>query len=91
MVSYITLKSIPSITLMPRWNVNYEGNGVEYPYYYEVKSYKHDEGRGYIKNLDGEKDPQLSGYQIKSNGNIQNFPLDNAEKIKKFLRVKYGV
>ncbi|HBR2880417.1 TPA: hypothetical protein L9Q92_005245 [Klebsiella pneumoniae] len=90
-IFFMQINGYRNVVVLLRWHVNYEGNGVEYLYYYEVKSYKHDDGRGYIKNLDGEKDPQLSGYQIKSNGNIQNFPLDNAEKIKKFLRVKYGV
>ncbi|HBR1004048.1 hypothetical protein [Klebsiella quasipneumoniae] len=80
-----------NVVALLRWHVNYESNGVEYPYYYEVKTYKHDEVRGYIKNLDGEIDSELSGYQIKRNGNIKNFPLGNAEKIKHFLRVKYSM
>lgn len=54
-IFFMQINGYRNVAVLLRWHVNYEGNGVEYPYYYEVKSYKHDEGRGYIKNLDGKK------------------------------------
>lgn len=90
-VFFMHVNGYRNVVILLRWNVNYESDNVKYPYYYEVKTYKHDEGRGYIENLNGEKDSELSGYQIKSNGNIKNFSLDNAGKIKNFLRIKYGM
>ena len=71
---------IRNVVVLLRWHVNYKNNNIQYPYYYEVKIYKHARSARDIKILDGEKDPELSGYQIKSNGNIKNFPLDNAVK-----------
>lgn len=90
-VFFMQVNGYKNVVVLLRWHVNYESNKVEYPYYYEVKTYKLEEGKGYINNLDGERDSELSGYQIESNGVIKNFPLDNAEKIKNFLRVKYGM
>ncbi|WFC89994.1 hypothetical protein [Enterobacter roggenkampii] len=79
-----------NVVVLLRWHVNYENNGVEYPYYYEVKTYDAIKGKGYVKNLDGEKDPELSGYQTKRNGKITSFRLDDSAKIKQFLHKKYG-
>lgn len=90
-VFFMQINGYRNVVVLLRWHVNYENNNIQYQYYYEVKAYKYDEVRGYIKNLDGEKDSELSGYQIKRNGNIKNFPLGNAEKIKHFLRVKYSM
>lgn len=90
-VFFMRVNGYRSVVILLRWHVNYENNNAEYPYYYEVKTYKYDKERGYVNDLDGEKDSELSGYQIKSNGNVKNFPLDDAEKIKHFLLVKYGL
>jgi|GEM_PF-4858457 len=90
-VFFMKINGYRNVVVLLRWHVNYESNNVEYLYYYEVKSYKYDEVRGYLNNLDGERDAELSGYQIKSNGAIKNFPLDDAAKIKQFLQVKYGM
>ncbi len=78
-----------NVIVLLRWNVNYENKGIQYPYYYEIKSYQKKNNHGYELNLSTEKDAQLSGYQTKKNGKVINYPLDNAKKIKKYLLEKY--
>lgn len=89
-VFFTPVNDVMNVVVLLRWHVNYENNGVEYPYYYEVKTYDAIKGKGYVKNLDGEKDPELSGYQTKRNGKITSFRLDDSAKIKQFLHKKYG-
>ncbi|MGB9098675.1 hypothetical protein [Erwinia sp.] len=89
-VFFTPVNGVRNVVVLLRWHVSYESDGVEYPYYYEVKTYKESKGKGYAINLDGEKDPDLSGYQVKENGKIANYGLDNAAKIKGFLLKKYG-
>lgn len=79
------------VVVLLRWSVNYSTNGILYPYHYEVKTYRHSEGSGYELYLDSDKDAALSGYQTMINGEISNYALDNAIKIKKYLYSKYGV
>lgn len=74
-----------NIVVLLRWNVNYENNGIQYPYFYEIKTYQKENDGGYKLNLDSNKDTQLSGYQTNKNGKIINYPLDNAGKIKSYL------
>lgn len=80
-----------NVVVLLRWNVNYASGGVRYPYHYEVKTYQNKDDSGYRLNLDSDKDPYLSGYQTISNGKVTNYSLDNAQKIRQYLRVKYGV
>lgn len=89
-VFFMPINGARNVVILLRWHVNYESDGIKYPYYYEVKTYKKVKDQGYTNNLNGEKDSDLSGYQIKKNGKITNFSLDDAEKIKHFLRDKYG-
>ena len=79
-----------NVIVLLRWNVNYENKGIQYPYYYEIKSYQNNDGRGYELNLSSEKDTQLSGYQIKKDGKVVNYRLDSAKKIKQYLIEKYS-
>lgn len=79
------------VVVLLRWSVNYSTNGILYPYHYEVKTYRRNEGSGYELYLDSDKDAALSGYQTMINGEISNYALDNAIKIKKYLYSKYGV
>jgi len=89
-VFFTPVNGVRNIVVLLRWHVNYKNNDTEYSYYYEVKTYKAIKGEGYVKNLDGDKEPELSGYQTKNNGKITKFLLDDAAKIKKFLHDKYG-
>lgn len=73
-----------------RWNVNYESNGIQYPYYYEIKTYQKKNSSGYELNLNSDKDAQLSGYQTKKNGKVINYFLDDARKIKQYLCEMHG-
>lgn len=79
-----------NVVVLLRWRVNYSTNGVMYPYHYEVKTYRPIDGTGYELYLDSDKDAALSGYQIKTNGKVSSYALDNAIKIKKYLHSKYG-
>ncbi|WP_345012338.1 hypothetical protein [Pseudaeromonas paramecii] len=88
-VFFAPINTVKSVVVLLRWNVNYEMNGIEYPYYYEVKAYhKHD--NGYELKLNSSIDAQLAGYQTKRNSKIISYPLDNAKKIKQYLTENYG-
>lgn len=80
-----------NVVVLLRWNVKYTSNGIRYPYHYEVKTYQSNDSSGYRLNLDSDKDPYLSGYQTINSGKITNYPLDNAQKIKRYLKIKYGI
>ena len=77
------------VVVLLRWNVNYLNNDLEYQYYYEVKAYEKVKGKGYVNNLNANIDSTLSGYQVKRNGKVARYLLDDADKIKKYLKEKY--
>ncbi|TKI03715.1 hypothetical protein [Martelella alba] len=79
-----------NVVVLLRWNVNYEIKGIQYLYYYEIKTYQRYNDSGYKLNLDADKDEKLAGYQTKKNGKVDNYPLDNAQKIKRYLRKSYS-
>ncbi|MDI3432579.1 hypothetical protein QLG02_19735 [Aeromonas sp. V90_14] len=79
-----------NVVILLRWNVNYESDGIEYPYFYEIKIYRKSKEGKYELNLSSETDDALSGYQIIKNGKKQNYSLDNAQKIKNYLMDNYG-
>lgn len=90
-VLFERIKGERNVVVLLRWNVNYTNNGLRYPYHYEIKTYQNSKDSGYELNLDSDKDPNLSGYQLIKNGEIIDFSLNNAQKIKQYLRVKYGL
>lgn len=90
-VFFAKISGKKNVVVLLRWNVNYENDGIRYPYHYEVRLYQSNDSSGYRLNLDSDKDPYLSGYQTISNGQTINYPLDNAQKIKRYLRMKYGM
>lgn len=87
-VFFVDVSGSKNVFVLLRWNVNYESDGSRYTYYYEIKSYKKNQS-GYVMNLSGDNDPNLSGYQIVKNNKIIDFPLNDANKIKKYLKNKY--
>ena len=89
-VFFTSIAGKRNVVVLLRWNVNYFNNGVRYLYHYEVKVYNVTKGSGYELFLDSGKDPNLSGFQSKTNGKTSDYALDNAAKIKKYLHCKYG-
>lgn len=87
-VFFVDINGNKNVFVLLRWQVNYESKGIKYAYYYEIKSYKESQS-GYELNLSADKDPNLSGYQVLKNGKVIDFPLNNAAKIKKYLKSKY--
>lgn len=79
-----------NVTVLLRWKIEYENDGVQYPYYYEVRAYRSSSEVGYRLNLDSKKDPNLSGYQKIQGKNIVNYPLNNSGRIREYLLTKYG-
>lgn len=89
-VFFTTIAGKRNVVVLLRWNVNYFTDGVQYPYYYEVKVYTATKDSGYELFLDSDRDPNLSGFQTKHNKKESNYKLDSASKIKEYLRNKYG-
>ncbi len=89
-VFFTTITGKINVVVLLRWHVNYESDGVRYPYHYEIRTYQNQDSSGYKLNLSSDKDPNLSGYQTMNNGQTISYPLDNAQKIKRYLQVKYG-
>ncbi len=89
-VFFTTITGKRNVVVLLRWHVNYESDGVRYPYHYEIRTYQNKDTSGYKLNLSSDTDPNLSGYQTMNNGQTISYPLDNAQKIKRYLQVKYG-
>lgn len=88
-VFFIPVHKKRDIAVLLRWNVNYVSNGVKYPYFYEIKTYKKVNNDTYELNLNSDNDNAFSGYQTIKNGIRYDFPLDNANRIKKYIMDKY--
>ncbi|HAZ3610160.1 TPA: hypothetical protein J1062_005059, partial [Escherichia coli] len=89
-VFFTTIAGKRNVVVLLRWNVNYFTNGVQCPYYYEVKVYNATKDSGYELFLDSDRDPNLSVFQTKHNKKESNYKLYSASKIKEYLRAKYG-
>ncbi|MGY3901888.1 hypothetical protein ACW5XF_05380 [Aeromonas lusitana] len=88
-VFFVSVNKERNVAVLLRWNVEYISNGVKYPYFYEIKTYNKVNNDGYQLNLNSDDDSALSGYQIIKDGVKYDFPLDNANKIKRYIMDKY--
>lgn len=88
-VFFNDIKKERSVVVLLRWHVNYFYEGVNYLNYYEIKTYRLNENDGYVIDLNKDIVPQFSGYQIIKDGEVIDYELDNAKKIKSFLKHEY--
>lgn len=88
-VFFAPVKGEKNVVVLLRWNVNYEEKGVKYPYYYEIKTYYKNKEDLYKLNLYQDNEPEFAGYQSVKNGRTMHYHLNNAEKIKSFLKENY--
>lgn len=90
-VFFAPVKDERNVIVLIRWNVNYEEKGIKYPYYYEIKTYNKNKEGLYKLNVYQDNESEFTGYQSIKNGKVIQYPLNNAEKIKAFLKEKYKV